>query len=57
MSDSFPIGLSFFFTISKAAVLKSGVIRLNNFMDIQIKYEGNDAEILSSNYLIRWENI
>jgi hypothetical protein len=57
MSDSFPMGLSSFFTSFDAAVLESGVIRLSNFMDMQIKYEGKVVEVLSSNYPIRWEFI
>jgi hypothetical protein len=57
MSDSFPMGLSSSPTSFEAAVLEPGVIRLSSFRDVQIEYEGNDAEVLSSNHPIRWEFI
>lgn len=51
------MGLSSSPTSFEAAVLEPGVIRLSSFMDVQIEYEGNDAEVLSSNHPIRWEFI
>jgi hypothetical protein len=57
MSGSFPMGLSSSPTASEVAVLEPDVIRLSSFMDVQIEYEGNDAEVLSSNHPIRWEFI